>query len=176
VRKRDGQTWTAAICTAGMLVCVLLAALTSPAQASEDCPLSGYWAGTAWSIDLKTNNVGKSVHGCMVYPDCRYGCDTWGVDRERGDCVRKGVPYYGRMVPFGPLWRTETMEGEHPSNGLNVVVVSGEAAEINHISAAGLNTATTQFVERTSLIRLGDTAPATLIDAQRYLWFLECDQ
>jgi hypothetical protein len=170
--KRDGQTLTAALCTAGMLACVLLAALFNPAQASEDCPLSGYWAGTAWSIDLKTNNVGKSVHGCMVYPDCSYGCDAWGVDRERGDCVRKGLPYYGRMVPFGPLWRTAPTRGE--DGGLNVVVPSGgDMAVINMVSAQGPDV--TQFVERTTLVRVGDQPPATLIDAQRRLWFLECD-
>jgi hypothetical protein len=151
----------------------LLLVLALPAVAAEECPLTGYWAGTAWSINVVEGelDVGKSVHGCMVYPDCSYGCDAWGADRERGDCVRKGLPYYGRLVPFGPLWRTAPTRGE--DGGLNVVVVEGDMAIINHIVAPGIDTG--QFLERTTLIRVGDQPPENLIDAQQRLWFLECE-
>ena len=148
----------------------LLLALAASAVVADDCPHAGYWAGTAWSYN--DGDIGRSVHGCMIYPDCSFGCDAWGVDRETGTCMRKGLPYYGRIVPFGPLWRVAPTKGDDGS--LNVVLVSGDTAIINFVMDHSIETP--GFVERTTLVRVGDQPPDSLIEAQQRLWFLECEQ
>jgi len=152
------------------VIWALFALVVTQTAIADECPLAGFWVGTAHSINLANDSVGKSVHGCMVYPDCSYGCDVFGVDRETGDCMRKGLPYYGRMVPFGPLWRTAPTHGDDGT--LNVVVVDGDRADINLVSAPG---DTAQFIERTTLLRVGDQPPENLIEAQQRLWMLACD-
>lgn len=66
---------------------ILAMAVLSTAQIAiaEDCPIAGYWVGTAHSINLANGSVGKSVHGCRGSPTTGawFGLARSGARRQR---------------------------------------------------------------------------------------------
>jgi len=142
-----------------MLVAGLMIGTQAHAQ-NVDWEYPGYWIGTSWSINLPqgTQGVGAAIHACYFNNQGRFACDAYGRDRLTGHCVRKGDPYYGRVIKTGYLSWLELDMHWGPEEGIVPILINGDGdfAVINLVTANnGKGVPIPGFLETNVFVRAG---------------------